>query len=42
MNIMFDKFVQNFKEKLNDYIKIINTKSNYGKYLNYVNYVYHS
>ncbi|OUM69629.1 hypothetical protein PIROE2DRAFT_57343 [Piromyces sp. E2] len=31
MNIMFDKFVQNFKEKLNDYIKIINTKNNYEK-----------
>ncbi|ORX55392.1 hypothetical protein BCR36DRAFT_581417 [Piromyces finnis] len=29
MNLMFDKFVQNFKEKLNNYIKIINNRNNY-------------
>jgi len=31
MNLMFDKFVQNFKEKLQDYIKKINSRNNYEK-----------
>jgi len=30
MNIMFDKFVQNFKEKLKEFISRINNKNNYG------------
>jgi len=33
MNLMFDKFVQNFKEKLQDYIKKINNRNSYGIYL---------
>ncbi|ORX84964.1 hypothetical protein BCR32DRAFT_291026 [Anaeromyces robustus] len=31
INLMFDKCVQNFKEKLKDYIKKINNKNNYEK-----------